>query len=122
VQEATQWQSVVTFVETGMGVSIAPEGVRKFRWKGVVYRPLSGLETTVSICWQDTRDSAAMAAFRDLSRAEFRHRWTQMNADKQTQSIVFCWCVPLEKARFFEKYGSVLVSIRSAMPLTWVPG
>jgi DNA-binding transcriptional LysR family regulator len=74
VQEATQWQSVVTFVETGMGVSIAPEGVRKFRWKGVVFRPLSGLETTVSICWQNTRDSAAMAAFLDLARAEFRHR------------------------------------------------
>jgi DNA-binding transcriptional LysR family regulator len=70
VQEATQWQSVVTFVETGMGVSIAPAGVRKFRWKGVEYRQLAGLETTVSVCWQNTRDSGAIAAFLNLARAE----------------------------------------------------
>jgi DNA-binding transcriptional LysR family regulator len=71
VQEATQWQSVVTFVETGMGVSIAPASVEKFRWKGVVYRPLAGLETTVSICWQNARDSGAAAAFLKLARADF---------------------------------------------------
>ena len=35
VQEATQWQSVVTFVETGMGVSITPACVEKFRRNGV---------------------------------------------------------------------------------------
>jgi len=71
VQEATQWQSVVTFVETGLGVSIAPAGVQKFRWKGVAYRQLAGLETTVSVCWQSTRDSAAIAAFLNVARAEF---------------------------------------------------
>jgi DNA-binding transcriptional LysR family regulator len=71
VQEATQWQSVVTFVETGMGVSIAPAGVEKFRWKSVVYRRLSGLETTVSVCWQNARDSAAITAFLNLARAGF---------------------------------------------------
>lgn len=71
VQEATQWQSVVTFVETGLGVSIAPAGVRRFRWKGVVYRPLAGLETTVSVCWQNARESAAITAFLNLARVEF---------------------------------------------------
>jgi DNA-binding transcriptional LysR family regulator len=70
VQEATQWQSVVTFVESGMGVSLAPACVQKFRWKGVVYRPLSGLETTVSVGWQNSRDSASIAAFLRLARAE----------------------------------------------------
>jgi DNA-binding transcriptional LysR family regulator len=70
VQEATQWQSVVTFVETGLGVSIAPACVRKFRWKGVVFRPLAGLETTVSLCWQNARESAAIAAFLKLARTE----------------------------------------------------
>ena len=70
VQEATQWHSVVTFVETGMGVSIAPAGVRKFRWNGVEYRQLAGLETTVSICWQNARESGAIAAFCNLARAE----------------------------------------------------
>ena len=71
LQEATQWQSVVTFVETGLGVSIALAGVQKFRWKGVVYRRLSGLETTVSVCWQNARDSGAIAAFLNLARADF---------------------------------------------------
>jgi len=69
VQEATQWQSVVTFVESGMGVSLAPACVQKFRWKGVVYRPLSGLETTVSVGWQNSRESAPIAAFLSLARA-----------------------------------------------------
>lgn len=70
VQEATQWQSVVTFVETGLGVSLAPASVQKFRWKGVVYRQLSGLETTVSVCWQSARESAAIATFLKMVRAE----------------------------------------------------
>ncbi len=69
VQEATQWQSVVTFVESGMGVSLAPACVQKFRWKGVVYRPLSGLETSVSVGWQNSRESAPIAAFLNLARA-----------------------------------------------------
>lgn len=70
VQEATQWQSVVTFVETGLGVSLAPASVQKFRWKDVVYRPLSGLETIVSVCWQSARESAAIAAFLKMVRAD----------------------------------------------------
>jgi DNA-binding transcriptional LysR family regulator len=70
VQEATQWQSVVTFVETGLGVSLAPAGVQKFSWKGVVYRQLAGLETTVSVCWQNTRESGAIASFLKLARAD----------------------------------------------------
>ena len=68
VQEATQWQSVVTFVETGLGVSLAPACVQKFRWKGVAYRPLPGLTTTVSARW---RESPAAAAFLRVLRAEF---------------------------------------------------
>jgi DNA-binding transcriptional LysR family regulator len=71
VQEATQWQSVVTFVETGMGVSLAPACVARFRWKGVVYRPLPGLSTAVSVCRQEGRESAAASAFLKLVRAEF---------------------------------------------------
>jgi DNA-binding transcriptional LysR family regulator len=71
VQEATQWQSVVTFVETGLGVSIAPAAVQRFRWKGVTFRPLAGLETGVSVCWQNARDSAAIASFLKMARAEF---------------------------------------------------
>jgi DNA-binding transcriptional LysR family regulator len=72
VQEATQWQSVVTFVETGLGVSIAPACVQRFRWKGVVYRPLPGLSTSVSVCLREEKQSAAVSAFLKVLRAEFK--------------------------------------------------
>jgi DNA-binding transcriptional LysR family regulator len=71
VQEATQWQSVVTFVETGLGVSLAPACVQRFRWKGVVYRAMPGLSTAVSVCVQTGRPSAAVSAFLKVLRAEF---------------------------------------------------
>ena len=70
VQEATQWQSVVTFVETGMGVSIAPAGVTRFRWKGVVYRPLPGATTTVYAAWQGRNTLPAVSRFLNLIRVE----------------------------------------------------
>lgn len=68
VQEATQWQSVVTFVETGMGVSIAPACVARFRWKDVVYRPLPGLSTRVAACRRTGESSAAATAFLNLAK------------------------------------------------------
>lgn len=71
-QEATQWQSVVTFVETGMGVSLAPACVQRFRWKGVVYRELPGLSTTVSAGHRREGPSAAATAFLKILRGEFR--------------------------------------------------
>lgn len=70
VQEATQWQSVVSLVEAGMGVSLAPGCVRRFRWKGVVYRPLKGLRTAVRACWRPDHLSAAAGAFLQLAEAE----------------------------------------------------
>ncbi len=73
VQEATQWQSVVTFVEAGMGVSIAPACVEKFRRSGVVYRTLPGLNTTVRVCSQGASSQggkrSATEAFLKLTRA-----------------------------------------------------
>lgn len=69
VQEATQWQSVVTFVEAGMGVSIAPACIEKFRRSGVAYRPLPGLRTTVTACSQGGKKLAASEAFLRITRA-----------------------------------------------------
>jgi DNA-binding transcriptional LysR family regulator len=63
VQEATQWQSVVACVETGLGVSLAPACVQRFRWPSVMYRPLPGLVTSVFVCSPAVRTSAAVAAF-----------------------------------------------------------
>jgi DNA-binding transcriptional LysR family regulator len=67
VQEATQWQSIVTCVETGMGVSVAPACVQRFRWPGVEYRPLPGLKTSVTVCRREGTVSAAAGAFLRLS-------------------------------------------------------
>jgi DNA-binding transcriptional LysR family regulator len=70
VQEATQWQSVVTFVETGLGVSLAPACVQRFRWPGVVFRRLPGLSTDVFLC--ASRTSPPVLAFCDVLRKELR--------------------------------------------------
>ena len=72
VQEATQWQSVVTFVETGLGVSLAPACVQKFRWKGVVYRELPGLNTTVEIATKKEGPTETAAAFLKILKSEFK--------------------------------------------------
>jgi DNA-binding transcriptional LysR family regulator len=72
VQEATQWQSIVCLVEAGMGISLGPACVRRFRWAGVAYRPLKGLRTRVSVCWSSEGQPATAAAFLKLARGEFR--------------------------------------------------
>lgn len=63
VQEATQWQTVVSFVEAGMGVSLGPGCVRKFRWRGVAYQPVSGASTAVLACWRKEGLSATAGNF-----------------------------------------------------------
>ena len=72
VQEATQWQSVVCLVEAGMGVSLAPGCVERFRWRGVAYRPLQQLTTVITACWRREEESATTRAFLKLARGEFR--------------------------------------------------
>jgi DNA-binding transcriptional LysR family regulator len=71
VQEATQWQTVISLVEAGMGVSLAPGCVRKFRWRGVVYRPLSGITTAVAACWHEKGLSPTAASFLKLAEEKF---------------------------------------------------
>ncbi len=60
-QEATQWQTVISLVEAGMGVSLAPACVEKFAWPGVVYRRLPGPGTRVYAVRQ--ADSPAAGLF-----------------------------------------------------------
>jgi DNA-binding transcriptional LysR family regulator len=54
VQEATQWHSVISFVEAGMGVALAPACIEKFRWPGVAVRTLEGITTKVYAAWGDS--------------------------------------------------------------------
>jgi DNA-binding transcriptional LysR family regulator len=74
VQEATQWQTVISLVEAGMGVSLAPGCVRKFRWRGVVYRPLPGVTTAVAAVWHEKGLSPTAAGFLEMAKAKFAGR------------------------------------------------
>jgi DNA-binding transcriptional LysR family regulator len=51
VQEATQWSSVISLVEAGMGVSIAPACVEKLGSTGVAFRKLAKYETKIHAAW-----------------------------------------------------------------------
>lgn len=74
VQEATQWQTVVSFVEAGMGVSLAPECVSKFRRPGVVYRVLPHLETAVYASRAEDELSPTAETFLRMAAARLRSR------------------------------------------------
>ncbi|MDN0194096.1 LysR family transcriptional regulator [Streptomyces sp. S.PNR 29] len=39
-QHAVEWQTVCALVETGLGVSLAPAGIRRIRLEGVAFRPV----------------------------------------------------------------------------------
>jgi DNA-binding transcriptional LysR family regulator len=53
-QHAVEWQTVAALVEAGLGVSIAPAGIRRIRLDGVAHRPLEpgGARTAVAMCWR----------------------------------------------------------------------
>ncbi|SEE15087.1 LysR family transcriptional regulator [Streptomyces sp. TLI_105] len=54
VQHAVEWQTVCALVETGLGVSLAPESVRRIRLKGVAYRGIQpgAPRTRVAVAWR----------------------------------------------------------------------
>jgi DNA-binding transcriptional LysR family regulator len=68
VQSATQWQSVVSFVATGLGVSLAPKCVCRLQLPGVVFRPVSKLSTSVFVCV--ARPGPSTAAFLEVLRSQ----------------------------------------------------
>jgi DNA-binding transcriptional LysR family regulator len=72
VQNATQWQSVVALVETGLGVSLAPASVEKVRLPGVVYRRLGRLTTSITVCAPEEKTSRAVSGFMEVLRRELR--------------------------------------------------
>ncbi len=74
VQEATQWSSVVAFVEAGLGVAIAPACVERVALAGVIVRRLPGLTTLVSVCAPAAATAPSAAAFLGELRRTFRAR------------------------------------------------
>lgn len=65
VQEATQMQTIVGLVAAGLGVALVPGSVRRYRQRGVVFRPLRGPVPTVdlAVAWRRGDPSAVLQAF-----------------------------------------------------------
>ncbi|MBB4711472.1 DNA-binding transcriptional LysR family regulator [Streptomyces luteogriseus] len=53
-QHAVEWQTVCALVETGLGVSLAPESIRRIRLKGVAFRRIepNAVRTRVAVAWR----------------------------------------------------------------------
>lgn len=54
-QHAVEWQTVCALVETGLGVSVAPESIRRIRLKGVAFRRIepNTTRTRVAVAWRE---------------------------------------------------------------------
>ncbi|MGV9503313.1 LysR family transcriptional regulator [Streptomyces sp. NPDC003642] len=55
VQHAVEWQTVCALVETGLGVSLAPAGIRRIRLRGVAFRRIEPgtARTRVAVAWRE---------------------------------------------------------------------
>lgn len=53
-QHAVEWATVCALVETGLGVSLAPAGIRRIRLKGVAFRRIEPgtARTRVAVAWR----------------------------------------------------------------------
>lgn len=70
VQESVEWQTVVSLVRAGLGVSIAPQCVANLRLEGVTYKALtaSKVRTSVVMCWHKDNRRTALQRFIDVTR------------------------------------------------------
>lgn len=70
VQESLEWQTVVSLVRAGLGVSIAPQCVANLRLEGVTYRALtpSRVRTSVVMCWGKDNRRTVVQRFVDVTR------------------------------------------------------
>jgi DNA-binding transcriptional LysR family regulator len=78
VQEPLEWQTVVSLVRAGLGVSIVPQCVSSLRLEGATYKALtsSKARTSVVMCWHKDNRRTTLQRFievtRRVSRAEQR--------------------------------------------------
>lgn len=70
VQEATQVQTVVSLVESGLGVALVPSVSSRFASKNVVFRPVRGLPAaaaiSIALAYRAQNESAAAKRFREV--------------------------------------------------------
>jgi len=75
VQHATQIQTVLALVESGLGVALVPSVMRRFTSDRIVYRRLVGLSQDASIglalAYMSDSESSAASRFRKLSVRAF---------------------------------------------------
>lgn len=66
----TQWQSLLTLVEAGEGVSLVPACVHQLKSNGVLFRKLldRGCESDVVVAWRHDESDAIRDGFLDLLR------------------------------------------------------
>jgi len=67
VQEASVIQTQVSLVESGLGITVVPAGVRRIQVPGVVYHDLSSKDsnTTIAFFWREDRTSPMIHALRE---------------------------------------------------------
>jgi DNA-binding transcriptional LysR family regulator len=68
--EAREWFTVTGLVGAGMGVSIAPGGLARLRWRGVVYRPIKpvAVQTSIVLCRRREPSQGAVELFVETLR------------------------------------------------------
>ena len=71
VDTPSLWQSVLTMIEAGEGVSIVPESVKHLRSRDVAFRPLRDRGCTIDIvlAWRASSPDAVQESFLALLRA-----------------------------------------------------
>ncbi|GAB3493230.1 LysR family transcriptional regulator [Nocardiopsis coralliicola] len=64
-QHAVEWQTVCALVETGLGVALAPESVRRIRLGGVAFRGIEpdAARTRVAVAWRKDDASPLVERF-----------------------------------------------------------
>jgi DNA-binding transcriptional LysR family regulator len=81
VQQATQIQTVLALVESGLGVALVPSLMRRFISDRIVYRSLMDLPSDASIglalAYMADSESAAAGRFRKLAVRAFPHSRSQ---------------------------------------------
>src|SRR5262249_16472731 len=68
VQEAEEWQTILSLVEAGMGISLIPSSLQGRRGGAIAYLPLTGrpARTTTAACYRRSGRSRALDAFLEV--------------------------------------------------------
>ena len=68
VQEAYEWQTIVSLVEANLGVSICPESFQKLKIGKVQYKPITDIKTltSISVCFRSANESKLITPFLHL--------------------------------------------------------